>query len=187
MKAAVSRLAAKYAGAIFALAQEAGRIEATESDLVLVEETVAGHEELRRLVYHPRVPPEAKKKVLGELFGSRVAAPVRNFLFLLVDKRREAVFPAIVGEYRRLANEARNIVEAEVTAAFPLTEDQERALAARLGEVTGRNVALRVRTDKGLIGGIVVKLGDKLLDGSVVRRLKELEAALLRAGLAKGI
>ncbi|CQR70624.1 ATP synthase subunit delta [Sporomusa ovata DSM 2662] len=172
-------LALKYAQAVYELASEKAMLDVVEKQLKLVEATIAGHADLATLMYHPLVPAPAKKDTITRVFAGDLDGFVQNFLLLLIDKRREPALPAIISEYTRLANEARNIAEAEVFTAKELSTKQLEALAAKLSKVTGKNIVLKTTLDQELIGGIVVKIGDKLIDGSVQRQLKALKAALL--------
>lgn len=174
-----NQLALKYAQAIYEIASEKSLLSEVEQQLKLVEATVAGHADLSTLMFHPLVPAPAKKETISRVFAGDLDDFVQNFLLLLIDKRREPALPAIIREYIRLANEARNIAEAEVLTAKELTGGQLNALAAKLSQVTGKNIVLKTAIDQDLIGGVVVKIGDKLIDGSVVRQLKALKTALL--------
>ncbi|WP_434133706.1 ATP synthase F1 subunit delta [Sporomusa sphaeroides] len=174
-----NQLALTYAQAIYEIATEKAALDTVEQQLKLVEATIAGHEELATLMYHPLVPAPAKKETINRIFAEDLDVFVRNFLLLLVDKRREPALPAIIHEYIRLANDARNIAEAEVFTAKELSEEQRKALAVKLSQVTGKNIVIKTTIDQELIGGVVVKIGDKLIDGSVARQLKALKAALL--------
>ncbi len=174
-----SQLALKYAQAIYEIATEKTMLDKVEQQLKLVEATIAGHDDLATLMYHPLVPAQAKKETINRVFDGDLDGFVHNFLLLLVDKRREPALPAIIREYIRLANEARNIAEAEVLTAKELSAEQLEALAAKLSQVTGKNIVLKTTIDQELLGGVVVKIGDKLIDGSVARQLKALKAALL--------
>ncbi|MPN60607.1 ATP synthase subunit delta [bioreactor metagenome] len=89
--------------------------------------------------------------------------------------------PAIFREFRRILNESRNIIEAEVTTALPLSDAEHKNLAQKLGTVTGKTVILNTKLDPGILGGVIVKIGDKLIDGSVARQLKTLTTALINA------
>ena len=180
-----SQLALRYAQALYELAAEQQALDSVEQQLVLVADTLSESGELGTLLYHPQVPVEAKKETIVQVFGEQLSTQVRNFLLLLIDKRRETALPAIIKEYRALANAARNITEAEVTTAMPLAEAELRALTAKLSAVTGKNVVLRTNIDQRIIGGVIVKIGDKLIDGSVVRQLKTLRTALLKTEVTK--
>lgn len=180
-----NQLALKYAQAVFELAEEQGMLDEIQNQLTMVEETIASHQELATLLYHPRVPAEAKKETINKLFSDEIVEFLYKFLLLLVDKRREALLPAIAKEYMKLANQARNIDEAEVTTAMPLTEAEHAALAAKLSAVTGKKMILKTAVDSRLIGGVVVKIGDKLVDGSVARQLQVLRTALMKTEVTK--
>ena len=182
-----NQLAATYSQAIFELARDKNALEQVEKEMVMVEETIKGQEDLATLMYHPRVPSEAKKDTINKVFGQELTDYVRNFLLLLVDKRRETAFPAIVRQYVNLANKARNIMEAEVTTALPLTQVQQEELGMKLSKVTGHTVVLKPTIDPAIMGGVIVKIGDKLIDGSIVRQLKALEQALLRTEAKIGV
>lgn len=181
----VNQLALKYAQAIYELAAEKNLLGEVETQLKTVEVTIAAHSDLAMLLYHPQVPPQAKKDTLLAVFGDDLQEFVRNFLLLLVDKRRETLLPAIFSEYRNLANQARNIAEAEVITAMELSPEQQQALAAKLSAVTHKNIVLKIRTDERILGGIVVKIGDKLIDGSVARGIERMKAALLKTEVTK--
>lgn len=173
-------LAAKYAQAIYELSVEKNMLDQVEQELELVTSTIGKYSELSTLIYHPRVLVQAKKDTLKKIFGQEIADFVLKFLMLLVDKRRETILPAIIREYVTLANEARNVVEAEVTAAMPLEQGQDIALINKLSLVTGgKKIVLNVQIDKAIIGGVIVKIGDKLIDGSVLRQLEIMKNTLL--------
>lgn len=179
------QLALKYAQAIYELANEQGIAQQTQEQLQLVTITVAEHDDLSMLMYSPLVPATAKKDTLVKIFGEDLTLNVRNFLLLLIDKRRETILPAIVVEYRKLMNQANNILEALVTTAKPLTDEQNQALAQKLSAITKKNMILTHHIDQSIIGGVIIRIGDKLIDGSVVRRLNSLKDALLKNEVTK--
>ncbi|HWR29424.1 MAG TPA: ATP synthase F1 subunit delta [Negativicutes bacterium] len=109
-----------------------------------------------------------------------------NFLLQLAEKHREADLPAVLREYVELAKEdKRNLMMADVTTALPLTAGQEQALADKLAAMTGKTIKIRQHVDSEILGGIVVRVGDKLLDGSLSHQLSVLQADLLKTPLMK--
>lgn len=109
-----------------------------------------------------------------------------TFLLQLAEKHREADLPAILREYVELAKEdKRNLMMADVTTALPLTADQEQALADKLAAMTGKTIKIRQHVDSKILGGIVVRVGDKLLDGSLSHQLSVLQADMLKTPLMK--
>jgi F-type H+-transporting ATPase subunit delta len=180
-----SQLAMRYAQAIYELAAEKNALESVEEQLILVEQTLASFPELATLLYYPQIAMEAKKDTVVKVFGPQVDDYVRNFLLLLIDKRRESALPAIIKEYRVLANQARNIAEADVISAVPLAEGEVKALAAKLSTVTGKNVQLKTQVNESILGGVIVKMGGKIIDGSVIHQLKVLHNMLLKSEATK--
>ncbi|MGI6092380.1 MAG: F0F1 ATP synthase subunit delta [Veillonellaceae bacterium] len=175
------QLAIKYAQALYELAGEKEALPQAEQQLTELEQVLATNAELATFLYHPQVEAQAKKEVLAAVFDGELAEFVHNFLLLVIDKRRETILPAIFREFKRILNEARNIIEAEVTTAFPLSDAEHNSLAQKLGTVTGKTVILNTKIDSSILGGVIVKIGDKLIDGSVARQLKTLKTALINA------
>lgn len=123
---------------------------------------------------------------LYELAGDKNFLAEAKFLLELAEKHREGALPAILREYVELAKEdKRNLLMADVTTAMPLTPGQEQALAEKLAAMTGRTIKIRQHVDSGILGGIVVRVGDKLLDGSLSNKLSVLQADLLKTPLKK--
>lgn len=174
-----TQLAQKYARAIYEVALEEKQLTQFGEQLVEVTDTVYSQADLTDFINHPRIKPEAKKEVIAKLFEGRLTKIVYNFLLLLVDKRRESLLKEILNEYTALANAAQDIVEAEVTVACALSAEQEAQLVKKLSVTTGKTVVIKTKIDKSILGGVVVKIGDKLIDGSVTRRMQVLKAQLL--------
>lgn len=172
-----ARLAQKYAQALFELAKARQCLPQVLRELEEVAAGVQQHAQLSVFFFHPRVAAAAKKETLRQVFPE-TGDLVHKFLCLLVDKRRERLLPAAAAEFRALAHAAQNMVEAEVITAVPLQTRQEEALAKRLGQLTGKTVLLRQRQDAALLGGMVVHIGGKRIDGSVRGQLERLRRSL---------
>lgn len=179
------QLATRYARAVFEIAQEQKELEAFGQQLKSVREVIASESDLAMFMYHPHIKPEAKKEVVEKLFSGQLAEDLYKFLLLLIDKRRESLLGQIAEAYEALANEAQNIVEAKVLAARPLSPKLQEKLTRRLCDTTGKTVNVTTKVDAGILGGLVVQIGDKLIDGSVVRQMKTLRQSLLRDEVAK--
>lgn len=167
-------VARRYAKALFDLAVENNLLDQVAEELGMIRAAFNLEPGLREAVESRLVPRQEKKKILTGLAGREFSPPVTNFLLLVVDKGREKQIGAIVEEFGRLLDEARGMTDAEVLTAVELGDEEERLLAERLRSLTGREVRLRVQKDPSLIGGLVIKIGDKRIDGSVKRRLEEL-------------
>ncbi|MFZ5591798.1 MAG: F0F1 ATP synthase subunit delta [Bacillota bacterium] len=161
----------RYAEALYELAARDGKVDAIEQELKAVNQVVQENRELQKVLFHPRITAEEKKALLDELFKGKIGDVTLEFLKFLVERQREQFLPDIVEFFVQLANKARNIVAASVTSAVELNPDERKALEGVLNKITGKNVQTAYRVDPSLIGGVVVKIGDRVLDGSVRTRL----------------
>ncbi len=174
-------VARRYAVAVFQLAEERNQVERVQADLAQVIQTIAASADLRKLVADQRVPAHGKKEVFRQVFAGAVSVITMNFLLLVLDKGREAHLEAIYQQYTARVRHRQNIQEAEVRTAMPLGADTLSALADRLGQSTGGQVVLTTKVDPSLLGGMVLKIGDRVYDGSVATRLKTLQNRLCQA------
>jgi F-type H+-transporting ATPase subunit delta len=170
--------ARRYAEAVFELAQRDDSLDGWRDDLRTAN-ALLGEERVGRVVDNPSLPFAERRRVIDELLGDRVGKPLRNLVTVLAERSRLELLPAIVTEYQRLLNRERGIATAIVTSAAPLTADDTRALEERLRQMTGSDVELDVRIDEDLIGGLTVRVGDRLLDASVRGRLERLRDQLV--------
>ncbi|GAW93834.1 F0F1 ATP synthase subunit delta [Calderihabitans maritimus] len=174
-------VARRYAQALFSVAREKDLLEDLGNELRLIIDTIHANEKLLKIFQHQRISSTDKKELFIELFKERVSQTALNFLQLLFDKQRERFLEQIYEEYMAMANEARNIFEAEVRSAVELSAEDVKVLEDKLSRMTGKRVKVKTQVDPNLIGGVVVKLGDRILDGSVANRLKMLEEKLKEA------
>ncbi|HEX7071708.1 MAG TPA: ATP synthase F1 subunit delta [Rhodothermales bacterium] len=171
-------VARRYARALFEEAAAAGDVSAVDEDVALLEETLDGSKDLRNLLRSPVVPVTRKASVARTLFEKRVRPLTLRFLLLLIDKERAAGVGEILRAYRELRDSQEGVVEASATLALPLGEREQVKLRDAIEKLTGQRVRLRVEQDPGLIGGIVIRVGDTVYDGSVLHQLKSLREHL---------
>jgi len=134
--------------------------------------------EVTRLLANPAVPSAARIDVLERILGSDVSGPQRNLLALLIRRGRFEALPAVIREFDRLYRQREGIVEARVTSAAALDAPGLEALRERLEQLTGKHIELSSEVDPALLGGVVVRVGDQLIDGSVRGRLERLRTDL---------
>lgn len=175
-------LAGRYASALFDLAAESGTVTAVESDLEKLAAALDQSAELRELTTNPQVSrTQASKAVWGVSAILGIAELTQNFLGVLSKNRRLGQLPAIIRAFRSIVAAQRGEVTAEVTSAHALTDAQLSALEARLKAREGRTVKLTTRVDPELLGGLVVTIGSKRIDGSIRTRLNSLAHAMKTA------
>lgn len=172
-----SGVARRYARAIFDLARDRGILDRVGDDLRLVAE-FAARPEVRRVLHNPLVPVERKQESFRAALGERVERPVAELVRLVLRKGREVFIPQIVAEFESLVRQERNVVQAEVTVARPLSEQLREQLQRRLEELWGKKVELDLKLDPRIIGGLVLSVGDRRIDGSLRGRLASLRQVL---------
>ncbi len=172
------RVAKRYAGALFAVADRNGILDAVASDLELIHRRMTDVPYLRAILMEPLVSDTRKNSVVDEAFGDRVTASSLNFLKLLIRKRREDLIEECAREFRALLAEHANTADAEVSSAVALTDDQTTRLTEKLQALTGKTIRLTVSVDPALVGGVVVRIGDTVMDGSVRGKLERLQRQL---------
>jgi F-type H+-transporting ATPase subunit delta len=169
-------VARRYAEAAFEIGRADGTLETWERDLGTLRETLAD-EQLRRLVEHPAVPYADKEKVLKRVVSDVSEEPMKLAL-LMIKRGRPGAIDAMVERFGELVRRERGISLAEVRTALPLDEAQRTAITERLRAMTGDRIEIREVVDDALIGGVSVRIGDRLYDASVRSRLERLRARL---------
>jgi F-type H+-transporting ATPase subunit delta len=164
------------------IAEEQKSVDSVAADLASIGSALAESRELRRLVESPVVREGKKLAIFKELWGSRVGPVTMAFVSLLATKGRESVLPEVIGEYQALRDVAQGVETADVQTAVPLTVEQEAALVKRLEAYTEKKIRMRSSTNPEIRGGMVVRIGDTVLDGSVRRQLERLRERFLEGG-----
>lgn len=178
----VSGLAERYAAALFELADERGALDAVADDLRAMRAMLHDSVDLARVIRSPVLSRDAQGKAIA-LVAERAGLSqlTRDFLAVVARNRRLFAVPAMIEAYLIRLAQRRGEVTAEVTAAQPLTEAQNSALTEELRRATGGQVAVDLKIDPSLIGGMIVKIGSRMVDGSLRSKLQRLRLAL-RAG-----
>jgi len=170
----------RYASALFEVAKRKGVQDQIESHLGLAA-ALFENDMLRRLLASPKVRNEEKMRILKRGLEGVVNPLVLNLLELLLEKKRVSYFPDIRSCYTGILEESKNIARAEVRTAIPLDAEVERKLTAALEKITGKHILLEKVVDRSLIGGVLVRIGDELLDSTIRTRLEDMREELLAA------
>ncbi|HEY7702329.1 MAG TPA: F0F1 ATP synthase subunit delta [Candidatus Limnocylindrales bacterium] len=174
--------ARRYAEAAFEVAMRDGTLEAWRAELDLAA-GVAGDQRALEVLANPAISADRRAGALEAMLGGRVSAPVLNLVRLLLRRGRIEQLPRVAAEFRRLDDDRQGITHATATSATALTPDEIRELTQRLEQSTGGRIALDVQVDPDLLGGLVVRVGDRLIDGSVRGRLERLRNQLISGAL----
>ena len=176
-------IAERYATAVFEIAQENKSLESLESGVNALSDALAESADLRTVIVSPLLSREEQGKAINAVSAKMGLAPVlQQTLGLMAEKRRLFVVPQLLAALRALLADSRNEVTAEVQSAVALTEAQTEKLAATLSKSVGKTVNIHATVDESLIGGLVVKVGSKMIDTSIRSKLDSLQNAMKEVG-----
>lgn len=173
-------IARVYASALLEIGERTGTLPRIVDDIHLLR-GIDSNPEAREFIRSPRVDRRKKKEFLRNVFEGKLDRPVLGLLLVLVEKRRETIFDNVADWFDRFRDLREGRIHVHVTAARALDGDQRDELVSRLASATGRQVQLHEKLDPGVIGGLVVKIGDRVLDGTLRRRLNRLRRELAAA------
>jgi len=178
-----SKVAARYARAFFQDALARNAVDQAAADLALLKAVWQANPEVVALLGNPLIPPERKRELCREALATVVRAEQRQFLDLLIERRRVGLLPEVHDLFQELVDDHRSVVRAEVCSAAPLTEAETLALRGAVAQVFGGTPVLETRVQPELIGGVTVRVKDAVLDGSVRKSLDMLAARLKAVAL----
>ena len=178
-----TRVARRYATALMQASEKSKAAEAIAQDLQMIAVTLRESRELRRLVASPVIRAPKKASVFKALFASRVQPQTMAFIGLLIAKQREGILQETIVQYMNLRDLQLGIVNIEIVSAVELTGQQQDALQRQLERYTGKKVRMHLSIDQGIRGGIVVRVGDTVLDASLQHQLETLGERFMRGGI----
>jgi F-type H+-transporting ATPase subunit delta len=167
-----------YADALILIAEAEGHVERIEEELFRVARAFEGSDELRTTLSDAIIPVERRLGIVEDLLGAKGSPLTTAMVSFIVAAGRARDLPAIADAFVARAAERRAEEVAEVRSAVPLDEDQQRRLADALGKATGKRVTVKVIIDPTVLGGLVAKVGDTVIDGSVRHRLDQLKESV---------
>ncbi|HHT9153328.1 MAG TPA: ATP synthase F1 subunit delta, partial [Candidatus Hypogeohydataceae bacterium YC40] len=138
--------------------------------------------ELEKILLHPAIPRERKMRLVENLLAPHLGTLVRNFLRLIIDKRREEILEFILDGYKPVADLVGGIVRANVQTVIPLTRQRLERLRTILERLSGKKVELSTEINPAILGGVVIRMGNKVIDGSISSRLETLRRRLMKDG-----
>jgi len=173
-------VARSYAEALFELARAEDATELYAAELGQIVHLLESEADFRAFLETPRIDPRQKKQVLRDVFEGKIPERLLRFLLVVVDKRRQRVLPEIAIEFDKLVDRQLGRLQVDVTTAAEPDAKAEANIRKQLDRLFGMEVLPRFRTDPRIIGGVVVRVGDRIMDGSIRHRLQRLRRSLLR-------
>lgn len=172
-------LAKRYAKALFAIGKEEGKYEAYSEALTAVAALFESNPEVEDALTNPLYPADVREKAMAAIIEAMDADKVMgNFLNLLVEKKRAAILPEIAEEFKIMVDEEKNISHGTVVSAVELDTDLQDKIKATLEKITGKKVELTASVDPSIVGGMIAKVGDLVLDGSIRTQLASLKGSI---------
>jgi F-type H+-transporting ATPase subunit delta len=177
-----SKIANVYAQALFEAALDAGTLDATATDLESFAGAMSVSRELTAVMFNPRIDSATKKKVVAQLTegGDRIFV---NGVNLLIDKRHADLLFDVQDRFHKLQKDEQGVVEVEITSAIDLPEETRAGIRKRIEAAIGKKVDIKETVREDIIGGLVLRYGDVIVDGSLQARLAQLRARLVQANI----
>ena len=169
-----TRVASRYAKSLLTLALEQGELENAYNDMKLVSETCDSSKDISLLLQSPIVKPDKKTEILKEIFASRLSKLSLSFIDIIIRKRRENYLEAIAREFLHQYKSHKNILTAIVTSAVGLDDKIRSEIMKIVRDSANAEVELVEKADNDLIGGLILRIGDKQIDASIQRKLLNL-------------
>ncbi len=167
-----------YASALFEVAKGENDLSRVEDELFTVASRVQSNDALRDALTDRSLPVDLRQGIVEDLLGGRASATTTNLVSMIVGAGRAKDLPGIIEKFLQKSAGSRSETLAEVTSAIPLDEDQQRRLTEALSKRLKRSVSLKVTVDPSIQGGLIVRTGDTVIDGSVRNRIEQLKNQL---------
>ena len=174
-------IARNYADTLLELAQRAGDLRGWGEMLDQIADAMESDRRLRTFLESPRVSAQRKNEVMQKAYGAQLPRNFVRFLQALVTHRRQMLIPVIAHAYHDLVDQVEGRVHASVTVARPADDADRQLVVSQLSRVLGKDVVPHFHVNPGILGGVIVRVGDTVLDGSVRRRLATLRTKMLAA------
>jgi F-type H+-transporting ATPase subunit delta len=171
----------RYAVALLEVAVEGNFLEKVTDDLQKIQEVLGSSHELVVALKSPLINVDLKSRILEEIFKDVVDKKTMTFIKLLAHKKRANLLKEVIAAFNELLDERNGVVNADVKSAIRLNEEQAKELVNKLSARTGKKIRAKMSLDESLIGGVTVKIGDTILDGSISHQLDMLRTSLTAA------
>ncbi len=174
-----------YSHALYEVAVKHDDTGEIEKDLDGIKQMLSTNKEFRSILYHPTIAKTEKKDIVGRVIVPQCSSKwVKNLLNMLIDRRREKILDYLPDVYKIVAGKIRGVVPVTVQTAIPLTEDRLAKLKKNLEKLTKKKVDIETEINKDIIGGMIIRIENKIIDGSITNHLKNLKKSLLKTAFA---
>lgn len=169
-----------YAEALFQVARAEESIDRVEEELTRLKDSLESNAQVKEFLSNPQISSGGKKSALFQIFGEKISPITLNWINMVIDQGRQRRLPTIIEAFFALAQESREKVTAEVITSVPLSEDLVQRLEKELSRASKKRVFLKPMVDESILGGVIVKIENKIIDGSVKHRLEEMKQEMVK-------
>ncbi len=169
-----------YAEAFFQVSRAENAVDRVEEELTRLKNSLEASPEMKEFLSNLQISPEGKKSAFSQIFGEQVSTLTLNLVNLVIDQGRQRKLPNIIETFFTLAQESREKVTAEVITSIPLSDDLLQRLAKELTRVSKKQIFLKPMIDESILGGVIVKIENKMIDGSIKHRLEEMKQEMVK-------
>ncbi len=170
-----NEVASKYSRALFSLGKEKDNLMELKEALAEFWQLVEENEDLKQVLFHQRILAEEKENIIKKLFAEELHQDVLHFIYILIEKRREYHLESIISSFNKHVDKEENILNVEVTSAVKMQNASLNKLKDRLKEILDKNIYINNIVNENIIGGLVLKVEDYIIDGSLTFELNNLE------------
>ena len=167
-----------YSEALFEVAIEENKIDLFQSEIDFVADSLVEFPEFCELIKSPTISKTEKKQIINEVYKEKISQEMLNFIMIIIDKSRASFIESIRKDFKDKVNSHKGIVNAVATTAIPLSDEDKVRLVQKLSAITGKTIKLTNDVNKDIIGGVMVKIGDKVIDGTLKGKLDNIKDEL---------
>lgn len=175
----ITIIADRYAEAMLKIAEENNALDFIKNDFPLIDNTLKQNEEFKNFLEHPLIPRSDKKDVIEKLFKDKVSPYLINLIKLLLDRNRMYIFSAIAQSFIKQFNKKFNIISAQIITAIDIDDHMKGVIQHKLSTLLSKHVDVNTKLDPDIIAGVVIKVEDKIIDGSIKGRLESIQRTIL--------
>lgn len=175
-------LDSRYANALFEVASEENKVDEFIADLKQINELINKNEELNQIIKHPKISTSRKKELFKNIFEDKIDKELLSFLLILIEKNRINELSGIILQVEKILLERNNEVRAIVKTVIPLNEAERASLIDKLKAKYKKSIILEENIDADILGGVYVRIGDDVIDGTIKNKLDEIKKLMLIRG-----
>ncbi|MGL4570306.1 MAG: F0F1 ATP synthase subunit delta [Clostridium sp.] len=170
----------RYALALYKVAEEKNKVDEYLQDLREICDIIDNNEELKAVIEYPQISTKQKKKIFIDVFKGKIDEELLSFLLILIEKRRILYLREKLNQFEQIHLERNNVVIAHVKSVIDMTDEQSAELKNKLEKMYNKTVIIEHEIDKSIIGGLYVRVGNDVIDGSIKSKLDEMKALMLK-------